>query len=526
MRLVTLRALVPGLVSSVGLAVSLGVACLGCEPTSVVDAGSDAPPRMRDAGGDAPAPTATGVFPDHPSSLPFDYTRPDVGEPVTEAELQAATDQYLALLARTAWFDQIERRAHGWPESDPEGHYWYATWWSGVGIEVTGGELTYRHVDDGADNNGLRTPQILEGACYAYRLWGNDQDQHLVRRLMRGLSSWHLAMRRSATDPERGLLSRAAYPTNVRDEARGIFIDYSASRPGVDAEPSEYVHLPDNPDWPDLYVKNRRSKDDMGHLLRTVALMDACGGHFTEAGAEEDLAEMRRLYTEWAQRVEGDAFRIATIDPSGDVVIPSLDLARYFIEGGIECHASIAIRSLARNDHGGVTCLMPTGAIGDPADGLNNSAVQIVRTHHEAAAGLALVTDQPALARTMIEGLGTRLTGIFDRYDAGDMPDTARFGDVAQLVLESLALGVPLTSREVRWLHARIAQADASYDTTRPEWRVFDATPPEGAYVFEPGGAGIDFKDLALPLADCIAPFRNPTSRPVLDCDRVRAFVR
>lgn len=509
--------------------VVLASALLGCTPAPLdepLDAGTDAPARLRDAGPDAPPPIPTGVFPDHPRSLPFDLTRPDVGAPLTDAEIEAATDRYLALLSRTELFDQYEHRAHGWPESDPEGRYWYATWWSGVGIEVSGTDRTFRHVDDGADNNGLRTPQILEGVCYAYRLWGDDQDQHLVRRLMRGLSSWHRAMRRSPTDGERGLLARAAYPVPVRDEARGIFIDTSPSRPGVDAEPSEYVHLLDNPDWPDLYVKNRRSKDDMGHLMRAVALLDACEGSFTEPGAEEDLVEMRRLYAEWAQRVERDDFRIATIDPAGDVVIPTLDLARYFVRGGIECHADIAIRSLSRFDYGGVTCSTPTGAIGDPADGLNNSAVQIVRTHHEAAAALALVTNQPDLARTMLEGLGARLDMIFARYDAGDMPDTARPNDVVQLVLESMALGVPLTSREVRWLHGRIALADSTYDTTRPEWRVFDSVPPEGAFVFEPGGDGIDFKDLALPLADCIAPYRNPTSRPILDCDRVRAFVR
>lgn len=499
---------------------------LACDTGTPTDAGLDAPVARRDTGGDAgPPPTPTGRFPDHPRTLPFTFERPDVGTPVTDAERTAITEQYLDLLTRIGFFDQIEHRAHGWPESDARGRYWYATWWSGVGIEVAGDAITFRHVDDGADNNGLRTPQILEGLCYAYRLWGDDQDQHLVRRLMRGLSSWHRAMRRSATDPERGLLSRAAYPENVRDEARGIDIDYSASRPGVDAEPSLYVHLPDNPDWPNLYVKNRRSKDDMGHLLRAVALMDACEGSFTESGAEDDLIEMRRLYIEWAQRVEADDFRIATIDPDGTTVIPDLGLAIYVLSGGIECHAGIAIRTLSRFSFEGRTCATPTGVSGDPVMGLNNSALQIVRTHHEAAAGLALVTSQPALAEEMVRGLAARLDMIFDLYDAGTVPENARPGDIGQLVLESLALGVPLTSREVRFLHERIALS-AGVDESDPVWHVFDGTAPDGAYVFEPGLAGLDFKDLALPLADCVAPYRNPAGRPLLDCAVVRAYAR
>lgn len=466
------------------------------------------------------------MFPDHPRTLPFTFERDDVGTPVTDAERTAFTERYLDLLARTGWLDQIEHRAHGWPESDARGRYWYATWWSGVGIEVAGDAITFRHTNDGADNNGLRTPQILEGLCYAYRLWGDAQDQHLVRRLMRGLSSWHRAMRRSATDGERGLLSRAAYPESVRDDARGIDIDYTASRPGVDAEPSLYVHLPDNPDWPDLWVKNRRSKDDMGHLLRAVGLMDACEGAFTEPGAEDDLIELRRLYTEWAQRVEADDFRIATIDPDGSVLLPDLQLATYVLSGGIECHAGIAITALSRFDRGGRTCGTPTGVTGDPVMGLNNSALQIVRTHHEAAAAIALATGQSDLAEEMTRGLAARLDMIFDLYDTGAMPDNARPGDVGQLVLESLALGVPLTSREVRWLHAQIAAAEGGLNEADPIWHVFDGTAPDGAYAFEPGLAGIDFKNLALPLADCVAPYRNPSTRPLLDCDVVRAWAR
>ena len=141
-----------------------------------------------------------------------------------------------------------------------------------------------------------------------------------------------------------------------------------------------------------------------------------------------------------------------------------------------------------------------------------------------AAVGLALVTGNGELARDLLEGLGARLDGILDAYDAGEMPDNARPNDVVQLLLESAALGLPLTSREVRFLHGRIALAATSYDTTRPEWDVRSA--PDGDYVFEPGSDGVDFKDLGLLLGLCAAQWAHPGARPVIDCDRVRAAGR
>ncbi len=489
--------------------------------------GTDAGVRS-DAGRDAgppPPPSATGVFPAH-DRAPFAWDRPDQGAPVPRADVTAATDQVLDLLARTDWLDLVADRAHGWPESDA-GHAWYATWWSGVGVQRRSGHISYVHVAEGGDNNGLRTPQLLEGACYAWRLWHDDADRTLFRRLTRGLSSWHLAMRRSSADTERGLLARAAYPASVEDTARDISIVYDAARPGTPGPPSYYVHLPDNPSWGDLYVKNTRSKDDMGHLMRAMALVDTCAGSLEDADAEADVVEMRRLYQEWAQRVESDGYRIATLDESAVVTVPTGDLATYVLRGGLECGAGYAIPLLGRFDALGYTC--PNhglGPITDPFAGLNNSALQILRTHHEAAVGLALVTGDAVLARDLAEGLALRMEGILDQYDAGTIPENAHPTDVVQLVLESAMLGVPLTSREVRFLHAQLAIAAAGYDTSGPAWHVRDAATPDGDYAFEPGGPGVDFKDLGLFLGLCTAQWVSPTTREVLDCDRIRASAR
>jgi len=120
------------------------------------------------------------------------FARADVGTPLTPAELAAATDQLIALLQDTRYFDVVDERVHGWPQS--AGGFWYGTWWSGITVTKQAGKVTYLHAAGGADNNGLRTAPYLEGACYAHLMWGSPLTANLVRRMARGYSSWALSM--------------------------------------------------------------------------------------------------------------------------------------------------------------------------------------------------------------------------------------------------------------------------------------------------------------------------------------------
>jgi hypothetical protein len=212
-----------------------------------------------------------------PSKLPFTFTRPDVGNPLSQAELQAMTDRYLELLKDTRYFDFVDERVHGWPESDPAKKYWYGTWWSGVTVTKKNGQVSYVHGADGADNNGLRTAQLMEGACYAYLFWNKPAHEHLLHKIVRGFSSWSLAFKQQPNDPTQPLLSRAAYPIPIKssDGGRDLFIDYSLNRPGLDNSATEYVHIPGNPLWGDLWLKNKRSKDDLGHMYRAMGQVDS-----------------------------------------------------------------------------------------------------------------------------------------------------------------------------------------------------------------------------------------------------------
>ena len=138
---------------------------------------------------------------------------------------------------------------------------------------------------------------------------------------------------------------------------------------------------------------------------------------------------------------------------------------------------------------------------------------QMLRTYHEAAANHALLTGQNAAALDLPKGLATRIETNLNLMD------------FAALIMHSANAGVPLTSREVRWLHERIKQAHAHYRqaSLKASFDLFNSATPDGAYPYEPGSVGIHVTELGLPLGSCASQLRNPNSRPLLDCAAVKS---
>ena len=461
-----------------------------------------------------------------PAGLPFPYLRPDVGTPVTASELQDVTDVYLDLLTRTRYFDVLDERVHGWPQSDPQHRYWYGTWWSGVGFTKSQGQVTYQHVDVGADNNGIGTSFVLEGLCLSHAVWPTPKLEQLARRLIRGLNSWFLAIQRMPNDPAGPMLARVGYPEPIAttDNGRTAFIDTSPDRPGIDSY-TVYVHLPNNPSWGDVWIKNKRSKDDIGHLLRAIGTLEDCAGGFGP-DTRADLAEMRANYVAWAQRVENDGWAIATLDKNGNPWTPPVTetLAHYTTAANAECDAVLALRLFSRGDPGTFAC----GSGIHPLEFLaltNRSNGEIVRSYHEAATRYALLTRQDAAAKDLLAGLATRIEDGVTQAENNALPAHLSPELLVKLIVNSANTGVPLTSREVRWVHGQLRSTHDNFLALAPEvYRVFDPATPDGAYAFTPEADGIDFRFWAALAGTCSASYRNPASRPLLDCARLRTW--
>ncbi len=496
------------------------VACVAPGDGASVDAGADAAPEL----------PPDGSVPPHPKALPFPYTRPEKGTPVSQADIEARTDELIDLLTRSRYFGMLRERVHGWPESDPQKRFWYGTWWSGVDMHVQGGKVTYFHGAQGSDNDGISTSPVLEGACYAHLMWpGDARLEHLTRKLIRGFSSWILAMQRSADDPDT-LLTRASYPASVQSDDDGIsyFIDYSQNHPGTDNGATDYVHIANNPGWGDEWVKNKRSKDDIGHMFRAIAQVDACDGTFTEPGAQDDLVQMRRLYQSWARRVEDDGWAIATLDKNDQTIIPPDGLAHFIQFGTVdaECDAKMALRLFGRVTPGDLDCGNGISSVDAAASAGGHSNGQILRSSHEAAAAHALLSNNVPIALALEKGLAQRLDDMMDAFDAGTPPPFVTVTDASELILFSANVGVPLTWREVAFLQKQLDLAHQTYLDPQNDvvYHLFDSPPADGSYLYQPAGDGIAFTALGALVGLCTSEWKNPLSKPVLDCDKLRAW--
>ncbi|MFA6032955.1 MAG: hypothetical protein WC889_08665, partial [Myxococcota bacterium] len=233
------------------------------------------------------------------------YTRAERGEPVDASDISAITRKYLDVIGYMDYFTAMDDRLHGWPASAPTG-YWYGTWWSGIGVTKKDGVVTFLHDETGADNNGMRTAPMMSGAMFAWDLWKKPQHKEIVRKIIRGFNSWILAMERQSAPDAVTLMTRAHYPAPVSstDGGRSLFIDYSKNRPGLDNGACKYVHIADNPYWGDIWVKNMRSKDDIGHIYIELAMLSEMVDGFNDPELKKDYDEMVRLYGAWGKQVE------------------------------------------------------------------------------------------------------------------------------------------------------------------------------------------------------------------------------
>lgn len=458
--------------------------------------------------------------------LPFTYTRTASGTPETAQELQDITDVYLQLLQQTRYFDALDERVHGWPQSDPAGQYWYSTWWSGVGFDKSNGNVSLVHVNVGADNNGIGTSQVLESVCLSHNVWPTAKLEQLCRRLIRGFNSWYLAIQRQPNDPAGPMLARAAYPAPITstDNGRTVYIDYSADRPGVDSY-TQYVELTNNPYWGDVWIKNNRSKDDIGHMLRAFATLEDCRPGFGP-DTLNDLDETRQHYQAWEQKVETDGWAIATLDKSANPVQPSTTstMSRYITLANAECDAVYALSLFGHGTTNSFNCM--TGV--NPLEYLvlnNASNGEILRSYHESAARHALLNAQNTDALALLQGLGSRIDDGMQYTQNGNWPVSLDANKLVQLIVEAHNAGVPLTATEVRWVHDQLRTTSQNFlALPAADFDIFNPTSPDGAYDFSPPADGISFTFWGVLAGSCDARFKNPATQPLLDCARLATW--
>jgi hypothetical protein len=486
------------------------------------------------------APAAGNGVTDYPDALPFDFTRPDVGEPLTPEEITAFTQKITAFWNEVDYFHWILWHSHGMDASNPDGMPDYKLYWQDTQAIKTGDTVTFEH-RGGADNLMIRTSKLFNNASAGYLASGDPTLGRIVEQYSKGMVALFRGMMWDAEDPEKYIMARAiftqdhAYTENGRD---ALVVYGPAKRPAVNWN-AHTIQNPDNPFWGDIWVRNMRSKDDVPHIYRMVPMLQ----RVVQDGADPLVRQAASVALEhlqgFARDIVDSGYYIRTKDLAGNAYVPLNDqgtvndLASFneytFIIPEAECDHRLSSALIAYADPMGEECGPGYGSIyEDVASYQHYFNLAIVRYFHIAAATTALMAWQTDVAYDLLEGLADRSDEMFDgspvQGDDRDFPS-----DVASYLLASATAGLPLTSREARHIMEQYTLAVDHYETW-PNWDLWAPAVPDGEVEYKPCRNGevdgeavtvVRPSELTYLLEYCYSPFRNEAGAPLVDCEVV-----
>ena len=467
-----------------------------------------------------------------PDSLPFEFTREDVGEPVSPEEVSAFTWRIVEAWRRADFFHYLQGIVYGVPRNNPQGMPYYSVYWSGVAPYKEGDLVTFRHLEGGsAENIMIPNPVLLTNVIAAYKFAGDERLALLADELARGVSAQFMGCvwDRGVSAEDRHVMARAVINNNfeaVRADGRRYAADYSAWRIlDMRRWNTWFINIPNNPYWGDVYIQNMRSKDDVCHLFRAGGLLPHFLNLFPDpevragvSGAFHDLAA-------FAKDITDHGFRIRSVDLDGNIWIPGIDLASFVFYGQqSECDAVLAARLLGYGDPGEIDCGNGISSLYETvATSTHTYNYNIIRNFHMAALLASLNHRYDEVALRLMEGLAERSTSEMGKTEGtfADPGEQENFnGDLAGNLAKYAACGLPLTSREVRHLHRYYDEAAEVWNSWG-EWNLWDASVPDGRHAYTPG-TRVDFQDMTAFLQLCASPFVNDAGAAAVDCEIIR----
>lgn len=467
-----------------------------------------------------------------PTSLPFELTRADVGEPLTPVEIAAFTQRIIAAWVNADIFDYLRSVTYGVPRDNPEGKPYYSVFWTGVAPYKDGDLVTFRHLEGGsAENIMIPNPVLLTNVIAAYRFSGDESLALLADELARGIRAQFMGCvwNRSVPQEDRYVMARAVINNNFEDvlpDGRQYAADYSAWRI-VDMRRwnTHFVNIPDNPYWGDIYIQNMRSKDDVCHLFRAAGLLAHFRKFFNDPKVKAGVTGAYDDLKSFARDIADQGFRIRSVDHDGTIWVPGIDLASFVFYGRTaECDAVLTTQLFAYQEPGDVECGNGISALYEAiATQTHMFNYDIIRNFHMGAVLHSLNALQNDMAYELLTGLIQRSDTDMGKTETQfeNPDDQERFnGDLAGNLVKYAVCGMPLTSREVRFVHRYYDEAIDVWNNWE-DWNLWDDAVPDGRRSYKPG-TRIDFQDMTSFLQLCASPFYNDAVAEVVDCDLIR----
>ncbi|MBW2699750.1 MAG: hypothetical protein JRF33_02935 [Deltaproteobacteria bacterium] len=502
----------------------------GCDGSSEQ---GDAGPNdgTTDAGADA-----SGL----PESLPFEFTRDDVGEAVTATQVTDFTRAITGAWKEVDYFRWCSWHSHGLDASfDPEMPD-YKLYWQDTRAIKEGDTITFEHYG-GADNLMIRTSKVLAQAASGYLMSGDPLMGELVAQYAKGMVALFLGMVWGNEDPPiTSIMARAIFTLNHSysiEEGRNVVVDYDPAKVEKYDWNAHTIPNSENPTWGDIWVRNMRSKDDLPHIFRAAPLLL----RVAEDGQDEHIREAARTAYEYLQAFARDivdnTYLIRTKGIDGVPYVPMEEDNPDSIKDLACLRCFEAVLPNAECDAKLTTALV---AYGEP---LENACENGISPHYEAVATaghyfnyaivryfhLAAITNALTLRQDTVAG--ELLAGLAQRTDEMMADETERLehgewdADMASFLVAAAASGLPLTSAEVHKIHDEYG-ASATHYVAWPNWDLWDASIPDGTYDYKPSRndgerTHVRPEELAYFLQYCYSPWRNPAGVQLIDCEVV-----
>jgi hypothetical protein len=469
-------------------------------------------------------PTPT---PQLPSALPFELTRADVGTPVSQAEVTAFTKRITGAWKQADYFNWLYYAIDGMSKDNPSGMPYYGSLYGGVEITKSGNTYTFTHQEGNTNENMfIGNSIILTNTMAAYALLGEERIGEVANLLARGVSSVLMGSVWDDNVPQedRYIMARSIMTQNYTetlDNGKTKIVDWDGWGRPSEAWNTDRINIPNNPYWGDIWIQNKRSKDDVCHIFRLASYLP----FFMDISSDSEINEgMQNAYNDlqmFAKDIVDHGYFIRTVTDDGTIIkLPqNVDLGNFVLYGDeAECTARLSSALLAYGDTQNVDCQEGR------CDWYELAAevrafwnARIFRTFHIASIVLSLNNGYNEEAKLLLEGLIARNDDDFEKeYFVEDESYYRR--DMASFFIQAAACGMPLTSREVALIHEYYNAAIETWNEWE-YWDMFDPNIPDGNIEHKPGGLEVRFEEMTNFFILCASPYTNPTGKAVVDCD-------
>ncbi|HPQ70487.1 MAG TPA: hypothetical protein PKW95_15265 [bacterium] len=480
---------------------------------------------------------------DPPAAMPFYIEREQEGTAPTTGEVAAFTQTMKSFYEGVDFYRWAAKHSFGVPEDNPDGDPPYMIWWTNSKAVKTGDLVTFTF-ETPPDNTTAKSTRLLPAAIGLFLSTGDADAREVALGYMRGLSATYDGMIWADEDPvidylmARTIFYRSyAYETADGEQA---YADYEPVRFEEEARRHDTWHNPENPTWGDIYVRNKRSKDDFPYLFRDVQFLARLIRESDDAEMVEAAIKLYRQIVRMCRDIVDKGYKIYTKGENGEVFLPRTeygfvdDFASYtnydLIFPNAECNPKIAASYIAYGNDQGNDCQDGDGGLYELIAMLSHYwSTNMIWGYHVSAVSMALTFGDNATARELLEGLAARMDKLEDHPMAGNYVEW--FPDVSALLVIAAANGLPLTNREAQLIIEHFTEA-VEYLEDFEYWDLWSL--PDGEYVYIPDRYVYDEKgdptDYFVRITEithmyeyCYSPLKDPASAQFIDCDALLA---